>query len=83
VINENPFADAGTGMDFDAGEEPCPMGDDPGNNGELGFVKQMGEAMEPEGMETGIAEEDFYRISGCGVPIENNAKVCEECIKHG
>jgi uncharacterized protein (TIGR03437 family) len=82
VIDEETAADAGAGVDLDACEEPAGLGDDAGQQGDAGAVKLVGEAVQEDGVEAGIAEHDFQAALGGGILAEDGVELFADGPEH-
>jgi hypothetical protein len=64
VVDEEPAADRGTGMYFDAGPGPPQLGEQPCRKPQARCLPQpVGQPMDPDGVQTGIGEKVLKRTS--------------------
>ncbi len=56
MVNEESSADSGAGVDFNAGQKTIDMGDETSKKLKSMTPEKMSQAMEPQGMESWIAE---------------------------
>ena len=82
VVDEHPLADAGAGVDFYAGGQPAELAHEPGHQGQAQAPKFVAEAMQGEGMEPRITEQDFQGAAGGRVPFLNDRQVGPKCLEH-
>jgi hypothetical protein len=59
VIDEQPFADSGTRVNLNSGDEAGETGDEPGWNEQPPAVQKMGYAMEKNGVKSLIAKQNL------------------------
>ncbi len=78
VIDEEVFANGGPGMDVDAGAAVGPLRHDPGNQGNLGLVKLVGQPIGGDGLDARIAQDDFVETLGRGVAGKGSSNVAFE-----
>jgi hypothetical protein len=85
VVNEEAAADDGAGMDLDASPETDDLGHEAGDELEVPAPKPMIDAMNPDGLEAGIAEQDHEARGGGGVTFEDDARVFADVFEqvHG
>ena len=69
VVNEKVFSDGGTGVDVDAGHAVGVFRHHPGQHGNSQGVQHMSHAVNCDGKQTGVAEDDFIGAVGSGVTI--------------
>ena len=65
MVDEEALADGGAGVDVDAGEAVGVFGDDSGNQGHIGQIELVGNAVAGNGEEAGVAEDGLGRAR-CG-----------------
>ena len=82
VVDDHPAADNGTGMDLDPREEAADVGDEPGPELEVMGPEPVRPAVEPEGMEPRVAEEDLGRRACSRVLRKNGPDIFPEAIEH-
>lgn len=75
MVDEQSFADLGAGMDLDAREEAGNRGNEACRDEPLMLVEEVGQAMGPDGMKAGIAEQDFQRVLGGWIAVLDDANV--------
>jgi hypothetical protein len=75
VVDEEAAADAGGGMDLDAGPEAGPLGEDAGEESEVVAPEPVLDAMGPDGVEAGVAENYHEPRGGGGIAIEDGLDV--------
>ena len=79
MVDEQAFADLGAGMDLDAREEAGNRGNEAGRDEPLMLIEEVGQAMGPDGMKAGIAEQDFQRVLG-GCIAWRSAILCRKKV---
>jgi hypothetical protein len=67
VVNKEPSANCGSGVNFDTGQEAVDVGQDTSQESQLVSPQEVGGAVKPEGMEARIAEDDLQHASRCRV----------------
>ena len=67
VVDHQAVADGGAGVDFDAGPEPAPLGDAPGQKESMMPVQPMGHPVVQNGMDTRVQEKNLQLAAGRGV----------------
>ena len=82
VIDEETAADGGAGMNFDAGKPAGGLGNETGNEGDAGLIKRVGEAMEKDGVEAGITEQNLDNTLGGGVFAEDSVDLFLDRSEH-
>ena len=75
MVDEQAFADLGAGMDLDAREEAGNRGNEACRDEPLMLIEEVGQAMGPDGMKAGIAEQDFQRVLGGWIAVLDDANV--------
>jgi hypothetical protein len=60
VVDEQPLADLGAGVNLDAGEHAAEVGNDARQDGDVGVVQGVGQAVQLPGVEAGIGQDDLY-----------------------
>ncbi len=80
MVNEDAAPDRCAGVDFDPREEAGEMGDQPREEGEAPVIQPMGKAMEPQGMQSRIAKQDFQPVPRRGIALKNNLKIGDQSI---
>ncbi|MEY5026869.1 MAG: hypothetical protein RLZZ244_2397 [Verrucomicrobiota bacterium] len=59
MVDEEVAADAGAGVDVDSGSGVGPLGHHAGEEGDVEVVEEMGHALDGDGFEEGIGDDDF------------------------
>ncbi len=67
MVNEEPPADSGSGVNFNVGQEAIDMSEETSQELDLMSPEEVGQTMKPEGMKARIAENDLRRASRCGI----------------
>ena len=67
VVDEEVLADGGAGVDVDAGETVGVLGHDARDEGHLQQVQLMCQAVDHDGVETGVGEDNFVGVERCRV----------------
>ena len=67
MVDEEVLADGGAGVDVNAGETVGVLGHDAGNEGHLQQVQLMCQAVDHDGVETGVGEDDLVGVERCRV----------------
>lgn len=70
VVDEEVLADGGAGVDVNAGETVGVLGHDAGNEGHLQQVQLMCQAVDHDGVETGVGEDDLVGVERCRSPTK-------------
>ena len=83
VIDEQAAADYRTGMDFDAGEEASDMGHEAADQFKPAAPQEMREAVQDDGVETGVAQHDFEPRARGRVMRHDRADVFRHPREHG
>ena len=82
VVDEEAAADGGSGMDFNAGHGAGELRDDASEGEPASAVDAMGDAVDEDGVESGVAEEDFKHAAGGGVALEDGMDLLPEVREH-
>jgi hypothetical protein len=82
MVDEEPWAEAGRGVDLDPGQEAVQMGDEPANEAQSPVPEPMGTPVEPHGVQAGIAENDLERTADGRITIPRSLDVPSECFEH-
>jgi hypothetical protein len=83
VVDEDPPADGGAGVDLDAREEPAEMRHQPREPLEAQAPEPMGEPVELEGVEARITSDHFPHRPCSGVAFENALNILANSAEHG
>ena len=75
VIDEEMGADVGAGMDVDAGAAMGPFSHHARDEGDIEGIKDVGDALDGDGFDEGIAEDDFFAAAGGGVALKGGLDV--------
>jgi hypothetical protein len=75
MVYEKAPADFGSGVNFDAGEEAAGVREQAGQEAAPVLPQEVRQAMTPDGMQAGIAEEHLWHTSGRRVLGEYGAYV--------
>jgi hypothetical protein len=75
VIDEHSMANLGTRVDFHPREKPGQLTQQPWQQGNLQPPQAVADPMNHQGVEAGIAEQDFQRASGRGIPLPNEGQI--------
>src|SRR5262249_53915641 len=81
MVDEETAADRGAGMDLDAGRDPADMRQEAARQPPVGAPQPVGQAIDHEGMEAGIAQHDLGPRPGGGVPRQNAVNVVAELLE--
>ena len=84
VVDEHSGSDPGSGVDLDAGDDPADLAEETGQQFQLQITapQPMAEAMQGDGMETRVAEQDLQPVTGCRVALADNREIGSDLIKH-
>ena len=66
MVDKKSFTDLSTGMNFDSRKEAGDGGNNSGRDEPLAAVKEVSQAVSPNGMKAGITEQDFERVLAAG-----------------
>ncbi len=83
VVDEERRADLGTGVNIDSGVGMRPLRHHTRDVGDVGFVEFVGETVDGDCFQAGIAEDDFVGPFGCRVTIESSLDVGREKFADG
>lgn len=75
VIDEKAFPDLSPGMDVDSGSVMHPLIHNAWNKDQALMVEEVGEAMDRNGLQSGIAENDFVEAGSGGIIFEGRFNV--------
>ena len=59
VVDEEVFSDGRAGVDVDAGVVVGVLGHHPGDHGDLHAIEHVGDAVDKDGVEAGVGEDDL------------------------
>ena len=82
MVNEEAFPDFRTGVNLDARERAIEMRDQPCRGEPVPSVEAMRKAMKPDGMESWVAEKNFYVILRCRISFLNRSNVFPDMLPH-
>ena len=85
VVDEEAAADDGAGVDLDAGPEAGYLRHEAGEEFEVAAPEPVVDAVDPDGLEAGVAEQDHEARGGGGVALEDDAGVFADVFEevHG
>ena len=75
VVNEEVFSNGGAGVDVNAGDAVGVLGHDPGQQRHPQGVEHMGQPVDGDGKQAGIAENDLVHAEGGGVAVEKRLHI--------
>ena len=75
VVNEQAPADAGSGMNFDSGEETCALREPAAEQEKTVVPEPVIDPIEPKRMQAGIAQEHFEAGLCRGITLEDGGDV--------
>ena len=78
VVDEEVLADCGAGVDVHARLAVRVFGHEAGNERDLTVVEDMGDAVDEDGKEAGVGEDDLLLALGCRVAVEGRLHIFEE-----
>ena len=67
MVNDQAAADLGAGVDLNAGDVAGQLGVQAGQEGKVVTVEPVGDAVEDDGVDAGVEEEDLQLAAGRGV----------------
>jgi len=76
MIDEQPLADARTGMDLDAGEEASEVRDEAAAPAQAVRPQPVRQTVRDQCMDSRVTGQHFPESAGCRVPIEYRLDVC-------
>ena len=82
MIDEESFPDLSTGMDLDTSQEPGQSGNEPSRDEPGSLIKEMGNPIGPDGVESGIAKQDFQGILYGRIPLFDDSDIIAHGCKH-
>ena len=85
VVDEEAVADLGGGVNFDAGPEAGELGEDAGEEFEVAAPEDMLDAVRPDGVQAGIAENHCEPGGRGGIAVEDGLDVFADRVEevHG
>jgi len=75
VVNKEPSANCGSGVNFDAGQEAVDVGQETSQESQIVSPQEVGGAVKPEGMEARIAENNLQRAPRRGIFGKNRLNI--------
>ena len=75
VVDKKAPANRGARVDFNAGEKSVKVGDAASEGTGTGAPEEMGGAVQPDGVEARVAEQNFNDVAGGRVPAENTLNI--------
>ena len=69
VVNEEVGPDGGTGVNVNAGDAVGVLGHHAGHEGDIHLIELVGNAVDADGLKSGIGEDDFIDGFGSGVSL--------------
>ena len=82
VVDEEVGADGGPGVDVDTGAAVGIFGHDPGDHGHPLAVQQVGDAVNEDGEQPRIGEDDLLPGGGGGVGLKGGVQVLQQQLLH-
>jgi hypothetical protein len=79
VVYKKATSNFGTGVNFDACKKTADMGNETGRETAMMPPEKMGQAMRPQGLQTGIATDDLEHAPGRRVFFKDRSDVFSEC----
>jgi hypothetical protein len=83
MVDEEAPADAGPGVDLDAGEGPIQVGKPPGQELQLSNPQPVSQPVAPDSVKARVREEEFQLISGRRITLEGCPDVLSDGADHG
>ena len=83
VVDEEPLADAGAGVDLDPRQKPRNLGEEPRHEAEPLLPDPVGKAVEKDRVETWIAGDDLQDAPRRRVPLQENLYFASQPPEHG
>ena len=78
VVDEEPRADLGAGVDIDTGAAVGVLRHDAGDHGNLPQVQLVGDAVDEDGEQAGVGEDDLLPVGGGGVAVKRGLDVRQQ-----
>ena len=82
MIDEDPLADGGTGVNLDPGQQPPAMGHNPCQRLESSSPQAMGQTMAGHGVHARIGQRHLQHRMGRRVPLEDVAQATAQVQHH-
>lgn len=82
VIDEKASADGGSGVNLDASKPAGGLRNKPRNQGNAGLVERVGDAMEEDGVQTRVTEQNFDHTFRGRVLPEDGVDLFPDCTEH-
>jgi len=82
MVYEEPPPDGRARMNFDAGQEAAELGDQARQQGHTPAVQAMGQAVQQDGMQTRITEQNFRHALGGRIPLEGRMNLLSDLSEH-
>ena len=76
------YADGCPRVDLDPRQETGNMGQQPGGKPHVPFPEPVRGAVEPDGVKSRVAEQDFQNALGGRVPLEDDLDFVPDPVKH-
>ena len=85
MVDEDTVADAGAGVNLDAGQATAQLAQQAGwqFQGEAGPPQAVTEAVRRDGLKPWVAEQDFQGTPGGWIPFTDNGQVGSDLFEHG
>ena len=83
MIDKAASADCRARMNLDSSQAPVNLGKNPCQQHEARLMHPVGGAMQQDGVEAGITEEDFDRALGRRITTENGIDLLADRSEHG
>ncbi len=78
VVDEEARADAGTGVDVDAGGAVCQLGHDACQQWQALAVQLVGQAVVQHGQDAGVAQQHLIHAARCRIAMEGSQHIAVE-----
>jgi hypothetical protein len=82
MVEENPVADLGAGMDLDAREPTREVGNEATKPLEAMVPTPVPWTMQPDGMQAGVARDHFPGAAGSRVALKNALDIGSQAVEH-
>jgi hypothetical protein len=82
VIDEKAAADDCAGVNLDSGGGAGELRDDSGQSEPASLIDAVGDAMDQDGVESGITQYDFEHAAGGGVALEDGVELLPDIGEH-
>ena len=83
MVDEDATANAGAWVDFDAGEQPSHLAQQPWQQGNTQSPQTVADAMHDQGMEARVAKQDLQGAAGCGIPFLDDGQIGRHRLEDG